>query len=256
MNKLIHQHSLKKRRKTLGSLAILSLLFYAGCAQVPRQSVELSATVGRDIAQVHKAHRELAFILYERIKRDVNKFVDEVYAPFQIGKLLRDDYEDFKRGVPESLFFALETSIKQPNNPDLQKTALGAMAIIVQEVRDDIESYRKKRLEPVLAQEEKVLSAIDRSYNQIQYANSIVTGHLASIVKVHNAQEELLNEIGIEGLSKQIGEKLSSTSNKVADFVEKAKRVEGTLAEMQTKIENMTKALDDMVAGAQEKKED
>jgi len=252
--RFIRQDNSKKRRNTLELLAILGLLLFSGCAQVPKESVELSATVGRDIAQLHNNHRDLALILFERLKNDVNKFVDEVYAPYQTEKLLNDDYADFKKGDPESLFSALEIAIKQPDNPDSQKTVMDAMAIIVEEVRDDVESYRKKRLEPVLAQEKEMLSAINRSYNQIRYANSIVTSHLASVVKVHYAQEELLNEIGIVGLSQQIGTKLSSTSNKVADFVDKAKRVDGTLAEMETKIMNLTKELDDMIAGPQETK--
>ena len=105
-------------------LPILCILLYAGCAQVPKQSVELSATVGRDIAQVYKAHRELAVILYGRIKDDVNKFVDQVYAPYQIEKLLQADHDDFKKGDPNALFSALDVPIKQPKNPDVQKTAL------------------------------------------------------------------------------------------------------------------------------------
>ena len=117
-----------------------------------------------------------------------------------------------------------------------------------------IESYRQERLAPVLAQEKEVLSAIDRSYNQIHYANSIVTGHLASIVKVHDAQEELLNEFGIEGLRKDIGQKLASTSNKVAEFVKKAKKVDGTIEEIEKKIKELTMKLD-MVVGSKEKKE-
>lgn len=232
------------RHVLLGSLALIGLLVCAGCAQLPKQSVELSATVGRDIAQVYKAHRELAVLLFGRIKGDVNKFIDEVYAPFQIQRLLQADQEDFKNGEPLSLFYALDAATKAPDNPAAQETALQAMNIFQEVVREEIEFYRKERLAPVLAQEEAVLSAIDRSYNQIHYANSIVTGHLASILEVHDAQEELLREFGIEGLRGEIGRKLASTSNKVAEFVEKAHRVDGTIAEMETKINELTKQLD------------
>lgn len=240
--------------RSVGLLAILCLLLYAGCAQVPKQSVDLSATVGRDIAQVYQAHRDLAVILYGRIKNDVNKFIDEVYAPYQIEKLLQADHEDFEKGDPNSLFSALDAAIKSPNDPDVQKKALDAMDVFVQVVRAEVESYRKERLALVLAQERKVLSAIDRSYNQIHYANSIVTGHLASVVKVHDAQEELLNEFGIEGLRKEIGQKLANTSNKVAEFVETARKMEHTIAEMEEKMKELTKELD-MAIGGQEKEE-
>jgi hypothetical protein len=218
---------------------------------VPKESVELSTTIGRDIAQVYRAHRELAAILYERIKGDVNRFVDEVYAPYQIEKLLQADREDFKKGDPDSLFSALDAATKQPDNPEAQKSALQAMDVFVEVVRAEVEAYRSERLAPILAQEKEVLSAIDRSYNQIHYANSIVTGHLASIVKVHDVQEELLNEFGIEGLREDIGRKLATTSSSVAEFVKNTKRLEGTVQEMEKNIKELTEELD-VLAGKKE----
>jgi hypothetical protein len=239
-------HSQKKHNiyRLVGLFAFLWLVFYPGCAQVPKQSVELSATLGRDISEVYRAHRELALILYGRVKGDVNKFVDEVYAPYQISKLLQADHEDFKKGDANSLFFTLDAAVRHPNDPNVQKSAMEAMDVFVQVLREEIESYREKRLAPVLAQEKELLSAIDRSYNQIHYANSIVTGHLASIVQVHDAQEELLSEFGIEGLREGIGRKLSNTSNKVAELVGKARKLEGTVLEMEAKIKELTKKLD------------
>jgi len=231
------------------ALALVFTLMGLACTQVPKQSVELSTTVGRDIVQMYKSHRELALLLFQRMKNDVNKFVDEVYEPFQIQKLLHSDHEDFKRGDQNSLFAALEASINQPANADVQKSAVDAMDVFVQVVRQEVESYRAERLKPVLAQEQEVLSAIDRSYNQIIYANSIVTGHLASIVKVHEAQEELLKEFGIEGLRKEIGQKLANTSDKLAEFVDKAKKVEGTVAGMEEKIKRLTEDLDSVIKG-------
>ena len=237
--------------RLVGSLVILVVLLFVGCTQVPRQSLELSTTVGRDIVEVHRAHRELAIILYGRIKNDVNEFVDNVYAPYQIEKLLQADYEDFKKGNPEALFSALDAAIKQPNNPNAQKTALDAMNVFVQVVQAEIEFFRNERLARVLVQEKEVLTAIDRSYNQIHYANSIITGHLASIVKVHDAQEEMLSEFGIEDLCKDIRMKLASTSTKIDEFANKAKEVDGTIAEMEKKVKELTKELD-MVIGHKE----
>lgn len=39
-------------------LGVLLLFVWPGCAQVPKESVELSVTVGRDLAEVHRSHRE------------------------------------------------------------------------------------------------------------------------------------------------------------------------------------------------------
>ncbi len=215
---------------------VLCLLISVGCAQVPRQSVELSATVGRDIAQLHKAHRNLVLLHYKRIKNDINSFIDDVYAPYQIEKLLKADHDDFKGGSSESLFFALDNALKHPGDPKIQNDAFFSMEDMVTIIREEVETYRGILLAPVLKQESEYLSATDRSYNQVHHANSIVTGHLASIVKVHDAQEELLNEFGVEGLREEFGEKLSNTSKEVGRLVESAKKFEGTFNELGQKI--------------------
>jgi hypothetical protein len=198
----------------------------------------------------------MAVILFGRIKSDVNKFVDEVYAPYQIHNLLKADQEDFRAGDQDSLFGVLDTAIKKPDDPNVQNTALEAMDVFVQVVREEVESYRKERLAPVLAQEKEVLSAIDRSYNQIHYANSIVTGHLASVAKVHDTQEELLKQFGLEGLRKEVGQTLADTSNRVSEFVEKARKVEVKIEMTEGKIKELAEKLDSFFRVPQEKKEE
>ena len=91
-----------------------------------------------------------------------------------------------------------------------------------------------------------MLGAIDRSYNQIIYANSIVTGHLASVRKVHDAQEELLNEFGIENLRTETAQKLSSYSVGVEKILKDVKKVdvnniEKQMTEIKTKFDNLFK---------------
>ena len=227
----------------------LILMIAAACAQVPKESVELSTTVGRDVAEVYRAHRELAIILYERIENDVNKFVDDIYAPYQIRKLLQADHKDFKRGDPNSLFAALDAAIRKPDSSSAQKTAVDAMDVFVQVLRAEVEVYRAERMAPVLAQKKKVLAAIDRSYRQIHYGNSIVTGYLASVVNVHDAQEEVLNEFGLENLNQEIGQRLADISNNIAEFTEKAKKVEGSMTDIEKKINELTQELDRAVEG-------
>lgn len=224
-------------------LMVLCLSFYIGCAQVPKESVELSTTVGRDIDVVYQSHRELTIILYERIKNDVNKFVDEVYAPYQIKKLLQADHEDFKNNQ-ESLFSALDAAVKQPDDQEAQKDAVDFMDIFVSTVRQEVESYRKERLKPILAQEKEVLLAIDRSYSQIHYANSIVTAHLASVVTVHDAQEELLNEFSIEDLRKKTGKNLSKTSKEVSEWLDEANKLDASIPDIEKKLKDLTEKLD------------
>jgi len=229
-------------------LVVMAGMILSACAQVPREAVELSTTVGKDLAQVHEAHVNLAHILFDRMKSDVNSFVDDVYVPYFINKHLKAEQAGFKRGR-DSLFRALDNAIKNPGNIDNQRDAVEYMEDFVFIIHEGIESYRAKRLKPILDQEKEAMTEINKSYMRIHYANSIVTGHLASILKVHDAQEEILNKMGVEGLRDKIGSNLAKTSESVKGFVAKARKVDGSIQEVQTKINALTLKLDSIIKG-------
>jgi hypothetical protein len=235
------------RLATAGMLACAFLL--GACAQVPKESVELSTTVGRDVAAAHESHRKLAQTLFARIKRDVNRFVDDVYAPYQIQFVLDRQRQRQAAGNPANLFSVLEAAGQRPRDAQAQKDAIDVMQAIVEAVRADVEEYRGMRLAPVLKQEEEVTAAIDRVYEQIKRGNATVTAHLASVVKVHEAQDEILRKANLEGLREKVGVSLSNASERVAEFVGKAKAVEGSVDATTAKVNKLTVELDKLLKG-------
>ena len=231
-------------KKILSLLSIIVLI--TSCAVVPKESVELSATVGRDVVNVYKAHKELATILFTRMKKDVNTFIDDVYAPYQIGKLLEMDFADANSGEYESMTGSLIDAAKNSSDFTKQKQAIGNMKDFVSVVYEEVEAFRKILLAPIEEQELKVMAEIDRSYNQIIYANSIVTGHLASVRKVHDAQEDILNEFGLENLRAETAQKLSNYSVGVDKILKDVKKidvddVEKQMTEVKTQFDKLFK---------------
>lgn len=236
----------------VGAYRLLCLCLIAlvvSCAQVPKESVELSTTVGRDIAAAHESHRKLAQTLFARIKRDVNRFVDDVYAPHQIQVVLEGQRERKAAGNRNNLFSILDIASERPGDARAQKDVLDFMQAVVELVRADIEDYREKRLGPVQKQEEEVLLAIDRLYVQMARGNAEVTAHLASIVKVHEAQDELLRKANLDGLREKVGTALGATSEKVAEFVGKARKVEGAVDKSAAQMDKLTTDLDKLLKG-------
>ncbi|MGF1749649.1 hypothetical protein [Vibrio cionasavignyae] len=228
-------------------LVAIFIAVLAGCAQVPTQSVELSATVGRDIEKMHKAHVQTITILYSRMRADVNKFVDDVYTPYAIKEAIKKDRNRLAEGKLSfidmiSVGFAEDASTKQ------QEKALGAMKVLVSNVTKSVERQRKLLLDNLNGQENELLKSTNRSYLAIHQANSIVTGHLASVVKVHDAQENLLNEVGIEAdIDEYIATKLAKASDEIAEFTNKSKKeiddmggVEGAQAKLQDTINKLS----------------
>ncbi len=220
-------------KKTI--LYFLIVLLFSACSQVPKQSVELSATVGRDLAKIQKSHIQLAELLFERMKNDVNRFVDNVYAPYQIAQAMKNQQKLAKEHDNRSLLLAINYAFKEDASTDLQAKVIKGMEIFIKTIHDDIEKMRKEMLKPLEKQENEVLNSINESYKAIHYANSIVTGHLASVVKVHESQNELLQELGIEkNLRTNVAQELSKASEKISSYIDKAQLAEN-------KIDNITK---------------
>lgn len=237
-------------RAKLVSLGFCVLLF-AGCAQVPRESVELSTTIGRDIAVTHQAHIQLATLLFEKMKQDVNRFVDGTYAPYQIRKAMERQKQlansDDQKEKNKSLLLAINAAFKPEASEKSQGAVLKGMGSLVTKIRKDVEQMRTELLNPLIEQEKQVLGSINRAYQQMHYANSIVTGHLSSIVKVHEVQSDLLAEFGVErDLRKEVGEGIASVSAKIALLVDAAEKVDYKIEAAESTAKSLKKAITEL----------
>ena len=230
------------------TIVVLVGLLFASCAQVPREAVELSATVGRDLSSVYEAHRDLAKMLFTRMRRDVNRFVDDVYAPYQVRFVMSRQQELASSSNPDdrrkSILPVMEASSKPDASAETRAVALKAMEILVRRISVDVESMRKELLDTLNLQQAEVLGSIDRAYQQLHYANSIVTGHLSSVVKVHDAQADLLMAVGVDrDLRRVVGESLADASDKIAEVVEKAETVKDKFDEVEEGAANLKKVI-------------
>ena len=228
------------------TLLLVLLGVLGGCSQVPTQSVELSATVGRDIEKMHKSHVQTISILYSRMRYDVNEFIDNVYTPYAIRESIKKDRVRLQNGHT-SFIRMISNGLSTDASSEQQEQAIGAMEILVINVTKSVDRQRKQLLDNLNAQERELLASTNRSYLAIHQANSIVTGHLASIAQVHDAQNELLSEIGIESdVGGYIATKLSKASDEIAELSKKSEKelngiggVEGARAKLQDSIDKL-----------------
>lgn len=174
----------------------------AACARVPVESVQLSAAVGEDLERLHAAHRELATRYFQRMHQDVDEFVRDVYRPY----VIRSTMEDL--GLIAKLQGALQ--------PGAELDPLDVMEIYVEEAMRQIEAFRSELQAPVSEQERQVIVAIDAAHLRVQNANAIVTGHLASVRKVHDAQGEFLRRARLEGAPERTITFVTAVSDELA----------------------------------------
>ncbi|MEZ8335859.1 MULTISPECIES: hypothetical protein [Vibrio] len=226
-------------------LAIVVVLL-VGCVQAPTQSVELAVTVGRDIEKMHSAHTQTISILYSRMRADVNEFIDDVYMPYAIKEAIKKDRIRQASGKT-SFIDMISKGLSASSSSKQQELAIGAMEVLVSQVTQSVDRQRKLLLDNLNGQERDLLASTNRSYLAIHQANSIVTGHLSSIAKVHETQNELLSEIGIEtDVNNFIATKLAIASDEIAELTNKSQKelddiggVEGAKEKLQNAIEKL-----------------
>lgn len=211
------------------ALAIAFLL--SGCAQVPRESITLSETVGRDIGAIEVSHKRFVDLVYDDYEKDVNAFVDDVYLPYYVQAQLAS-------APGKKLLAALEQAGRANSSAQQRKDAYDRAEIWLKVAHRRVAGMRTRLLQPLKAQRKQIMDDLDSAYLRLHKANAAVTGYLASVAKVTDLQNKLLEELGMPKLSERVGEaalQISSTLNNEMPELEKkvaaAEDVRARLAE-------------------------
>lgn len=216
----------------------LSFILMSACAQVPRESVELSATVGRDMVEMERAHLAIVNLYYDRIVNEINVFIDDVYLPYQVQNTLADAV----------ILTEMRSAIENASQPDptgrKQKEGVATLSIFLEEIYREVESYRHAKLAPVQKQRADLVVNIEASYGRIHYANSIVTGHLASVVKVHDTQNEILAKVDLEDLRTKVGIKAVDLSDGISALIDEGKKKQGKIDKVIDKFNQLIEKID------------
>lgn len=179
--------------------AVIVALTVASCAQVPRESIALSETVGRDVAAIETSHRKFIDLVYDDYEKDVNAFVDDVYLPYYI-------HESLKSAPGQKLLAALQEAAKPGSTEQQRKDAYDTAHIWLKVAHRRVASMRARLLDPLKLQRKQIMADLDSAYQRVHKANAAVTGYLASLAKVTDLQNKLLDELGVPKLSERVGE--------------------------------------------------
>lgn len=188
-------------RAVLGLVIALAFTL-CGCAQVPKESVELSNTVGRDISALQVSHLALINLYFDDKEALIDRWVDQVYAPSQITAVVDN----------AAIRAELETAINNAAAGQNQDVLIKRFDSVITLIRNDVEKTRKELLSPVQSARNVTLTKVQAAYTQVQQGNNIVTGYLSSLIKVTDTQNELLAKSGLNGAEKQLSADMVSLS--------------------------------------------
>lgn len=210
--------------KTRIIVLFLVASFLTACVSIPRQTVTLSQTIGSDLRELQRAHLNFINIYFDKIRTDINVFIDDVYAPYVIHYILKIELKNFKDGIP-SIYGTIQIA-GQKEGKDEAENALNEMIDFVAAARLQIENKRIELLSPIIIQESEIVNSVNQSYENVIYANSTITAHLQSIRKVKDAQEEALAMIGLRGADTLTTNTLVKLSEQIDIAIKKGKEID------------------------------
>lgn len=217
-------------RWIFGAAICLSLF---GCAQVPPQSFELSATLGRDLQELQRSHRKAIDLLHDRDVERVNRYIEQVVIPTYVKTVIDSVGPRLSQDLSKAIGPNATQSDKDRIYEEMRKTVLGISSRVEkqrQELTTPIEEARKARLQE-----------LDMAYAQMQQANSVLTAHLASVVKVNTVQDELLAKAGLNDFRKKVGDSALGLDKQVEEALSTAKDVEDAVSKLKAIFEKVSK---------------
>lgn len=219
-------------------LACFLMILLNSCIIVPQETIALSRVLGQDIASLQESHIEVIDLYYDKIIADIEIFVDEVYAPFVIQYVLKQDLENYKDGQV-SIFGSIENIEKVGGELEMEK-AIVDMREFQEAANNQIQIKRKELLEPIFIQEEAVVNQINRHYKNAQDANNTITNYLLSIRKLKESQQQTFAIAGIGDTNRSLTSSLVGVSNLVHEAVLKGKMIDVKSKEAFESIEDIS----------------
>jgi hypothetical protein len=203
-------------------LLLLISLTFLGCANVPKEVVELSYAVGRDINAVHLSYRQLVQTHFEGLRNQAIEFLENKWTPTYIKK-----------------FIEKGKLVERATNSDPKMVLLG-VRLWAEVAVEEIEKKKKELIDPIDKDEKVLLNSIDEAFAQLISANAAITAHLNSIRKVKELQGETLQALNLKDLRDKINEGLKIASNKANEAIEKVKKAEGIVDDLAKKKKELT----------------
>jgi hypothetical protein len=198
----------------------------AACATVPPEVVELSYAVGKDTEELHASYTRLVRSHFDLIRQRWSDYVDTRWRP----KYLKNFVET--GGLVEAARAA-----------DTEE-GMVTVRIWAETATAEIERYRRSLLDPVDAQERELMQTVDDAFARVLRANATVTAHVASLRKVQEVQDQLLEDLRVGNLRDQINDGLVRASGLVEKGIEFTDRGGDIVREIERTRTNVTEILE------------
>ncbi|MBR9907526.1 MAG: hypothetical protein GYB30_05665 [Gammaproteobacteria bacterium] len=219
------------------SFAIVTL---SGCISVPKETVELSEITEYQTSELQKSHLKFIELYYGKLRDDVNRFIDDKWAPTFLAKAVNN--KAFRADLDEAYLTSsisvddITVQWKGNNLQDAQKAIVlkgvknaidietGKLGQVLiewsKEAQSQISKKRKELLDPVNEQERFVKSTVNQAFNELQYSQSTIKAYLSSAVDLKEKQDQLVAKIADLKEVEDTIDKIVSNTEKLTNALE------------------------------------
>lgn len=213
---------------------VFTAFLLTSCAQVPKESLTLTQTLGRDLMAIQQAHISTINIVFDRLEADVEYFIKNVYTPYQIHEILSSNE------IGKEVFDTLSKAAQPDSDASTRNAALMVMAVLVEEIQRDVNDYRQILTAPIQEQRQGVLAQVNSAYFNAHSANAATAGYLASVIQVNDAQNELLTSLGAPRLQYKLSREISAASDNINILSKKASITSKDVDALKAQFQSLT----------------
>lgn len=237
-------------------LILLLLILLSGCAAIPRESVELSEVTGQQITELHKSHIKFVELYYDKLRDDVNAFIDNKWTPLFLSKAVNNtafrtqldnayvtsriqvsDIAVTWKGQPltepqkSAILSGVQQAVSQESGRLGQTLLESSEAAMVQ-----INKQRKEMLDPVNAQEQAVINQINGAFLDLQRSQAAIKGYLASAVDLKAKSDEVLQKLGVLDNVQNAMDKIAAANDTLTQLLAAKDNAEATVKSFKDKM--------------------
>ena len=252
-------------------LVIGLLLFAVGCVSAPRATVELAEIADQQIAEMHASHEKFVRLYYDKLRDDVDHFMEQRWIPQflsnvvegkgEAGKRFRADLDQAYKLVTLDWETVIQTEgIK---DEEIKETVQGAIKkLTTQEnavlgmvllnfskaAQEEINKQRKSLMKPINQQEAYVLDQLRMGYADLLRSSAAMKGYLASVVKLVEQREAIYQKLVVletQGKVVDIATRLGDDAVRALNVTKDAnKGFTKFLADMENAMDELKKITD------------
>lgn len=213
---------LPKREISLRFIAVFLVLVCFGCASVPKEVVELSYVMGKDLESMNTSYDTLIHQYYENLRDQRRAYLDDVWHPRFIANW-RDEGELIAIAKEERIWSEDIQDLVTVPAGSAPKESLATLNDWVTVALYEYELKEAKLLGPLNEDEKLLREQVKQAFINLTRANATITAHLNSLREVQEVQDEVLKALNIEDLRDEINKQLINASKKAKEGLGKVR---------------------------------